>query len=388
MFAAGKMHNYPTSDQIDPDEAKYLYENHCAILVLENLPTGSEFGIDMIAYRTGEKFRGVKLIPPGVHFVYACSMDKNNKQTLGPRCGFFHNFQEKEFLLKRWSIADEDFDDTFQPDDEYLLRYKDNLRDLDPYLGPYNYSTHAEFRNLTHMLTPEIVTALMPDCQRLRSVPYLTEQNENKASHQRIPRASLISQKPNEETIVPHLKPDARTVIHFTEIPTNHLTTDQSISPAEITQYNLDTTMKLEHCFKGPEALDRLLAEFQFAFVTFLLCHIYECFERWKCILSLICLVDSGLSKLPSEFLLEFINIVTHQVKHIQEDLFEDIVDSNNLIRHYIEIFSQNVENHSGIDENVKTSTSNFRQLLMDKFGWHFNLDEEDEEDQPVIVEL
>lgn len=94
--------NYPSSnDEIHPDEAKYLYENHCAIFILEDLPPGSEFGVDLVAHRTGEKFRGLKLIPPGVHFVYACSVDRNNKQTLGPRCGFFHDFKEKEILLKR-----------------------------------------------------------------------------------------------------------------------------------------------------------------------------------------------------------------------------------------------------------------------------------------------
>lgn len=38
--------------------------------MLKDLPVGSEFGIDYKSWNTGEKFLGLKMIPPGVHFVY------------------------------------------------------------------------------------------------------------------------------------------------------------------------------------------------------------------------------------------------------------------------------------------------------------------------------
>lgn len=41
-----------------------------ATLVLLDLPPRSEFGIDMVAWNTAERFKGVKMIPQGVHFVY------------------------------------------------------------------------------------------------------------------------------------------------------------------------------------------------------------------------------------------------------------------------------------------------------------------------------
>lgn len=378
--------DYPTSGEIDPEKAKYLYENHCAILILEDLPPGSEFGIDMVVYRTGEKFKGVKLIPPGVHLVYASSVDKNNQQTLGPRCGFFHEFKEREILVKKWSVMDEDFDDSFEPDEDYLTRYSDNLRELDRFLGPYDFKTYVDYKNITSMLTPEIVRALMPDCQKLRSVPYLTRQQSD-TDRRRIPRASLNPPKPSEDTIVPDLKPDPATVIHFTRIPSDHLNTDQDILENQITQYNLDTTIKLGHCFPHLESRNRLLAEFQFAFITFLLCHIYECFEHWKSILGLICLVDSGIPKLPCDFFLNFIDILTCQVKQIPGDLFEDIVDSNNLIRNHIDIFLQNIDSHGhSVNNDFKRKASDLKQLLEQRFGWQFGL--QDDEDQPVVVEL
>ena len=54
---------------MDPETAKHRFEND-AILVFLDSPVGMEFGIDYQAWDTGERFRGVKMIPPGLHFVY------------------------------------------------------------------------------------------------------------------------------------------------------------------------------------------------------------------------------------------------------------------------------------------------------------------------------
>jgi A1 cistron-splicing factor AAR2 len=41
-----------------------------ATLVFLDVPRGTEFGIDMKSWNTGDKFRGVKMIPPGLHYIY------------------------------------------------------------------------------------------------------------------------------------------------------------------------------------------------------------------------------------------------------------------------------------------------------------------------------
>ena len=41
-----------------------------ARLVLLGVPPGTEFGIDVNYWNVGVKFKGVKMIPPGLHFVY------------------------------------------------------------------------------------------------------------------------------------------------------------------------------------------------------------------------------------------------------------------------------------------------------------------------------
>jgi len=39
------------------------------ILVLDGLVGQLEFGLDLNFWRTGDKFKGVKMIPPGLHFI-------------------------------------------------------------------------------------------------------------------------------------------------------------------------------------------------------------------------------------------------------------------------------------------------------------------------------
>ena len=54
---------------MDQETANVLFEEG-AILVFLDMPEGSEFGMDFNSWNVGPNFRGMKMIPPGVHFVY------------------------------------------------------------------------------------------------------------------------------------------------------------------------------------------------------------------------------------------------------------------------------------------------------------------------------
>ncbi len=54
---------------MDQKTAKILFEEGATLIFL-NVPEGTEFGIDYNTWTVGERFKGVKMIPPGVHFVY------------------------------------------------------------------------------------------------------------------------------------------------------------------------------------------------------------------------------------------------------------------------------------------------------------------------------
>ena len=44
--------------------------NETASLLCLNVPPNTEFGIDLRSWIVGEQFKGLKFIPPGVHYVY------------------------------------------------------------------------------------------------------------------------------------------------------------------------------------------------------------------------------------------------------------------------------------------------------------------------------
>lgn len=54
---------------MDQELANKLFEIGAFILFLD-APPNLEFGIDYNAWTIGPLFKGVKMIPPGLHFIY------------------------------------------------------------------------------------------------------------------------------------------------------------------------------------------------------------------------------------------------------------------------------------------------------------------------------
>ncbi|ETO27330.1 hypothetical protein RFI_09802 [Reticulomyxa filosa] len=69
--------------KISPDRATELAKNGAALLCLE-LPEKTLFGIDYLTFEIGDQFKGVKMIPPGPHFIHTCLCNDNYN-----RMGFF-----------------------------------------------------------------------------------------------------------------------------------------------------------------------------------------------------------------------------------------------------------------------------------------------------------
>ena len=110
------------------------------VLIVLDMPVGTEFGIDYNSWNVGPKFKGVKMIPPGVHFVYYSAVSTDRKKPgagpgkAGPRTGFFVHLGKCEVVVKRWNPATEDLDPAATTEEE-LSRFRANLLDLDRFLG-------------------------------------------------------------------------------------------------------------------------------------------------------------------------------------------------------------------------------------------------------------
>jgi hypothetical protein len=54
---------------LEPAHAARLQRDG-SVVVCVGVPPGTEVGIDMGCWEVGERFRGFKMVPPGVHYVY------------------------------------------------------------------------------------------------------------------------------------------------------------------------------------------------------------------------------------------------------------------------------------------------------------------------------
>lgn len=67
--------------------------------------------------------------------------------------------------------------------------------------------------------------------------------------------------------------------------------------------------------------------ELQIAFVVFLCGQLFEGFEQWKRLLSVVCSAEECVSRKEMEpFFLNFISLLHFQLKEVPSDLFLDIV--------------------------------------------------------------
>ena len=137
-------------EQLSPEAAQRLYQEG-GFLVVTQLPPGTEFGIDLYSWNTGEKFLGVKMIPPGLHFVYYSTLGQGSAgPQLAPRTGFllesfhkrqcmllpgfFHMFHRGDVLVKRYDKSSEELVDV---GDDEVARVREGLKGMDSRLGPY-----------------------------------------------------------------------------------------------------------------------------------------------------------------------------------------------------------------------------------------------------------
>lgn len=124
----------PRSNDFDQNTAKKLLRAG-GTLVVEDFPTGSEFGMDLSIHYTGERFTGVKMIPPGVHFIHYSLVGADGR--VAPRCGLFHSFNKGELLVARWDAPNEDIVIVTEPEQIERVKIAFDRGHLDNRLGMF-----------------------------------------------------------------------------------------------------------------------------------------------------------------------------------------------------------------------------------------------------------
>ncbi|XP_034643669.1 protein AAR2 homolog isoform X1 [Trachemys scripta elegans] len=373
--------------QIDPDLAKRLFFEGATVVIL-NMPEGTEFGIDYNTWHVGPRFRGVKMIPPGIHFFHYSSVNRCNTKETGPRTGFFLSLQQRDLQILHWNSLNEEVDLTPASEEEIEIM-RSNLQEMDKFLGPYPYETLKKWISLTNFISEPVMKKLQPEsgqiCAFSEVLPVLAGKHTKDRAEQNLPRYDTECKSYAEGLArLPKMKLKAGTEIRFTEMPKQMY--PDGATPEEITRHSMDLSYALETVINKQYSSQPqdVLAELQFAFICFLIGNVYDAFEHWKKLLNVLCRSEDAIGKHQALYT-NLISVLYHQLSEIPADFFVDIVSQDNFLTSTLQVFFSYTCSTT-VDRTLRKKAEKFKAHLTKKFKWDFEAEPDD--CAPVVVEL
>ncbi|KAF9401256.1 a1-alpha2 repression [Mortierella sp. AD011] len=213
---------------MDNETLKKLFKAGAILLVLDAPHNQLEFGIDVNCWNTGPRFRGIKIIPPGAHFVYYSlhntrSAKSNTDETAkeagtvevtegGPtggdiRIGFWHQFESGEVVVMKWNAYNEEME--LEKDQEQIARYKAGIQEFDPFLGSYPLlppeSTYPAWIKLANHINRTTIESIFKDDGFVNSQDDLLDEELSRASkiidrQQKEEADKATKEKPKQES--------------------------------------------------------------------------------------------------------------------------------------------------------------------------------------------
>ena len=295
------------------------------ILIITDCPSnvGIEFGIDGISYETGPKFKGMSMIPPGIHLIY-------HSTGMGSRQGFFINFLKGSIEVRNWDPINEEIisNNVLSEVSMQNLLIDINRGELNNNLGPYPYSQHSSWVNLSLFLNEGVLQRA--DCGfgclvypgdsddiGLIKIPNPLENLSLKPYFSNSPRISKFC---NIKSIQVQLRETI--VLEENSYVKSQLLTDMNIDKSKILELAI---------FSYYLSFEDLLGELQLSYILFLTLYSYPALEQWKLLIFYICNSKSYLLS-NHVFTISFIRILYEQLNFISEDFFQTEISKVNFL--------------------------------------------------------
>lgn len=411
--------------QMDSGTARRLATEGGSVLCL-GVPPGTEFGIDYTAWRTGERFQGVKLIPPGVHFLYYSAVGKLGN--MAPRTGMFITVGGGSVRVLRWDPATETLQDERVLEPSFVESHAAGVRrfEFDASMGPYPLKAFRAWHRLSDFITPELVSRAEPVGGMIASSARAVEAAGAAAAGAPEELDGDRGAAPTSETVDPK---SSTTPLFFTRVPG----VGSGARPADITARAVDTTSALLKLIRRGFAGDTasLLGELQMSFVVFLLGQSLEAFEQWKHLVDTILRCEDALwatagvssdrmspADLPagfSDFIVKALGAVQAQLGEAPAEFFAEQSPADNFLYGAIRGLLSAVEGGEGVPAlsvapAIAVAARRLQRVCEKRFAWSFSWSGDhisgvagaaggeaaalcgfvppDDEDGPVVVDL
>ncbi|BFZ59716.1 hypothetical protein YB2330_000731 [Saitoella coloradoensis] len=315
---------------------------HTTTLLISSLPPNSTFGIDLHTYTTGPKFRGIKYIPPGLHFVYYArnsavpgglgaqgQVSPDLSGGMGLRDGFWVEARGGgEVIVREWDAER----DELRPIQDSSAGGGGDERGLAPYPyretgieGEERQPSTDDFKRLSTRITKELLDRILPAGWGVGSTT-----------------ASISDEK--ELKTGGAATPDEH-VLRFSVIDLKRSWPPGSVG-ADVTRWSLDKSWVLNSTIQTYHSGDRtaLLGELQLAYLCLLAVSNFAGWEAWKTIVEMVCNAQEAIATESWQgFLLEFMDVVEAQLVCTPEATFRDIVEDSSFLAHQLRHLRRNI---------------------------------------------
>jgi len=330
-----------------------------ATILCLDVPQGTELGIDYHSWNCGPQFKGIKLIPPGIHFLYYNSINKVGGES-APRTGFFLVLKSGEVSVLRWNPQTEDFYGQEEMDEDEVERFAEGVKrmEFDAHLGAYPHETYTKWLTLSSWITIDVLKQLEP-------------------IHKKI--SSIYEEKGDTEKTQ-----TSKTSSYYSDLSVKKVQAGNT--PEQLTKLYMDKTPVLMDIIqKRYTKPTDILGELQFAFITFLMGQSFDGFEQWKQLVALLCSCEEALGKLPDLYF-NFIGAFHFQLEQVPEDFFVDIISGNNFLVHVLRNFFELLR-ETPMESKVTDRANKLKAYVKKRFDMDFDI-VWDDEDAPIVVEM
>ncbi|CAG9463435.1 unnamed protein product [Pedinophyceae sp. YPF-701] len=426
----------PYSVNLDQETARELTRQGAAVLVLD-FPEGACFGIDSRAFVTGPRFQGVKMIPPGAHFISTAASDAPaaaGGASFAPVTGELVWLERGEVLVRRWDTGEECLAPLESP--EEAERYVAGVRNMsfDAGMAPYDLRSLRAWRSVTGAITSDTVRRVRP----VGGLVSITAESDM-ALDESAPAT------PAERELVEHLRAArARTgtreggaaaggafehrsrVGRCFYVDVARLHKSRGLTAEELTRRNMDRSWELDKLVEGEFRGEQgeLLGELQAAFACFVAGQSLDGFRQWRALLEMVLRCPSAAVGARSDLFEAILNTLHMQLQgsfgasadggasseghlgggsgllaSLGEAMERDSRGGGMFLRGALRAFFRGVEELGGGSPGLKAASTRLKAWLAGQMGWNLEggedrggerggAEESDEEDGPVVVEL
>jgi A1 cistron-splicing factor AAR2 len=341
-------------------------ETTAAVLLLD-LPPAALAGIDLLSFTTTPRFRGVKDLPPGLHFVFTGS-----STAFSVRHGIWFRVQDSHQLtITRWQQPDEVL--AIDVNETERLRWRANIGEIwEKGLTPYRQSSanndepqdpSGDWLQLTSYISDALlgrITQGDPDNLHLTSASSATQDLDD------IPGLSSAESKIHPEKELRFLPIDLKCT--WRPEATGRERTDA----AQDRSWALNSLLSDSKDSSG----DVILGELQFCFLVLLTLNNWSCLEQWKRLLTLIFTCKSAVPTHPDLFIraIATLRLQLMHCKDAEGGLIDLADEGGSLLKSLLTRFRKGLESLPRIEEvqDVLDELDDLEAYLRDEHGWQF----------------